>query len=117
MNTDYSQIVKEQRDSFDYNDLLSRADLTPQEVRLANGEQYFRLIYLLLVANGMIFAFRKNKASCWKFTLASLLGSYPIAYYTCKYMLGYDKLRRISKIQKDTYNSAKYYEQEVINKH
>ncbi len=116
MNTDYSQIVKDQRDSYDYNSLLSDPQLTIEEEKLGNGEQYFRILYLLFISNGMILAHKRNYATNWKFTLGTLLISYPLAFYTSKYVFGYEKLRKIHQLQKDTFASAKFYETAINQK-
>ena len=114
MNTDYSQTVKEIRDNFDANHLLSTPTLTDEEVQLANGRQYLPAVYFLFVANAMIFAVRRNYGNCPRFALGSLIVYYPLAHYTWKYLFGYEKLRQIHKRQLDSAMSAKLYEREVL---
>lgn len=114
MNTDYSNEIKKARDNQDSNKLLSNPTMTVYEQKLAHGSHVYAPIYMLFLANAMIYASRNNLMNCRKFFLATVLGSFPATYFTCKYLFGYDKLRRLEKIQKETYASAKYYENLVI---
>ena len=110
MNTDYSDEIKKARDNQDANRLLSDPTMTNYEIKLAHGRHVLNPVYLLFMTNAMIYASRNNLLNCRKFFLASVLGSLPLTYLTCRYVFGYDKLRRIEKIESDTFQSAKLYE-------
>ena len=111
MNTDYSPDIKKYRDNMDENRLLSDPTLTSYEIQLGHGHHVYAPVYTLFVCNALIYASRNNLLNCSKFFIGSLLGAIPATHFTCKYLFGYDKLRRLEKIQRDTYGSAKLYEQ------
>jgi hypothetical protein len=113
MNTDYSNEIKKVKDNQDDNKLLSTPTITQYEHQIAHGSHVYTPVFMLFLGNAMIYATRNNLLNCRKFFLASVLGAFPATYFTCKYLFGYDKLRRIAKIQAETYASAKYYENSV----
>jgi len=110
MNTDYAQNIKDDRDKFDTNKLISEPILTQYQRNLAYGSHMFSYVAVLFFANAMIYASRKNLLNSKNFFLMSLVGTIPAAYYTSKFLFGYDKLRKIDANDVNTYASAKYYE-------
>jgi hypothetical protein len=115
MNTQHSTQITEARDKFDNNEFLARPTLSDLEIQLAHGFPYTSILYFLTFSNALIFCARRNLNSN-AILFASFLGSFPIAFYGARYIFGYDKLRKIHKIEIDTARSAKLYEQEVNKK-
>ncbi len=111
MNTDYAQNIKYDRDNFDTNRVVSEPTLTAYQRKMAYGSHATPFVAFLCLSNAMIYAARKNLLNSRNFLLITVIGSYPLAVIASKYLFGYDKLRRISQIDEDTYKSAKYYEE------
>ncbi len=113
MNTDYAQNIKDDRDKFDANRVVSEPTLTAYQRKMAYGSHAAPFVTFLCISNAMIYAARKNLLNSRNFVILTVIGSFPLAIIASKYLFGYDKLRRISQIDYDTYNSAKYYEKET----
>jgi hypothetical protein len=102
--------VKQFKEDFDPNMILSTPQLTEYEQRLAYGKTYRPIIYLLSLANFAIYAQRTNRLNSRNFFLLSVFISYPIAYYSSQLLFGYKKLRQIDSIDRASMASAGLYE-------
>ncbi len=110
MNTPLANNIKEAKEKFDHTAVLESNSLTAGEVRLSRGSHVTVPLYLLFIGNALIFGIRKNLLQNSFYTVFAFLGTYPLAVFTGNYLFGYDKLRRIDKIARDTELSSKLYD-------
>jgi hypothetical protein len=110
---DYDENVKNVKNSYLIDDVLSRPQLTKFEYEIGNGAYYRGILYILTALNLSLLMHRtkiitaKNRSIAY---LSVLFFSFPIANFLSKHLFGYSKLRSIQKIDEHNLLSANYYQ-------